>query len=252
MGSNPNWIQNLRTWGEAGVVKLGKDGKTGDRGSTMMFVGYPSSHESDSVRMWNQDTNRVVTTRDVIWLKRMFFDIPTANNATLELEISGNDDVEAVDEVIDANDTLESGPWEGTKVDVPVSRFGRAIKPVNRLIESISLMIEADSSTAINLRYLGQLAELDQSEIAAVEFSCVGAGVGGGFTDSSKLKVMNYHQAMKSKDKKEWELEIENEKKRFDKYSALSPVPRNSIPKDGKVMTITWAMKKKSNGKYRG
>ena len=66
MGSNPNWMKNLHTWGEAGVVKLGKDGKMGDCGSTMMFVGYPASRESDSIHMWNQDTNRVVTTQDAI------------------------------------------------------------------------------------------------------------------------------------------------------------------------------------------
>ena len=56
-GKKPGWVINLRNWGEAGVVKLGKDGKTGDHGVTMMFVGYPFSHESDSVRMWNPETN---------------------------------------------------------------------------------------------------------------------------------------------------------------------------------------------------
>jgi hypothetical protein len=41
-GSNPNWVATLRTWGEAGVVKVvGKDGKTGNRGIEMM-------HSSDA------------------------------------------------------------------------------------------------------------------------------------------------------------------------------------------------------------
>ena len=47
-------------------------------------------------------------------------------------------------------------------------------------------------------------------------------------------------------------MEIGNEKKRFDKYNALSPVPGSSIPKDAKIMTTKWAMKKKASGKYRG
>ena len=72
-GKNPRWATNLRTWGEAGVVKEGKDGKTGDKGIAM-FVGYPVNQEADSVRMWNPITNGVVTTCDVIWLKRMFFE----------------------------------------------------------------------------------------------------------------------------------------------------------------------------------
>ena len=38
----------------------------------MMFVGY-ADHESDSVRMCNSVTAWVIMTRDVIWLKKMFF-----------------------------------------------------------------------------------------------------------------------------------------------------------------------------------
>ena len=47
--SNPNWAVNLRTWGEAGVVTDDPNGKYGDRGIEMMFVGYPANRESDSV-----------------------------------------------------------------------------------------------------------------------------------------------------------------------------------------------------------
>ena len=73
-GSNPRWTKNLQTFGEAGVVKEGKDGKTGNRGIAMVFCGYPYNRESDSMRMWNPGTNRVVTTSDVIWLKRMYYE----------------------------------------------------------------------------------------------------------------------------------------------------------------------------------
>jgi hypothetical protein len=38
----PGFSQYLCTWGEAGTVKTGKDGKTGDQGVTCMFVGYTS------------------------------------------------------------------------------------------------------------------------------------------------------------------------------------------------------------------
>ena len=50
-GKNPKWAMNMQTWGEAGVVKEGKDGKTGNRGINMMFVGYPLNQEEDSYRM---------------------------------------------------------------------------------------------------------------------------------------------------------------------------------------------------------
>ncbi len=66
---NPRWASNLRTWGEAGVVKEGKDSKTGSKDIALMLVGYPANRETDSLRMWSPDTNGVVTSRDVICLK---------------------------------------------------------------------------------------------------------------------------------------------------------------------------------------
>ena len=39
-GAIPMWSKKLWVWGEAGVIAEGKDSKTGDRGATMMFVGY--------------------------------------------------------------------------------------------------------------------------------------------------------------------------------------------------------------------
>merc|ERR1712127_224283 len=66
----------------------------------MMFVGYPANRETDSVRMWNPDTNGVVTSRDVIWLKRMFFE----NKVEVKPFNMSNDDkvkvkVEATDKI---------------------------------------------------------------------------------------------------------------------------------------------------------
>ena len=61
----PNWSKHLHKWGEAGTVKTGKDGKIGDRGVTMMFIGYANNHEGNVFRMWNKKTSRVSETRDV-------------------------------------------------------------------------------------------------------------------------------------------------------------------------------------------
>ena len=72
----------------------------------MMFVGYPLNREEDSVRMWNRATNGVVTTRDVIYLKRMFYEIPNEKSEMIRiLEESNEPDgtVDAVDEVPSAD-----------------------------------------------------------------------------------------------------------------------------------------------------
>ena len=50
----PTWTLHVRTFGEAGTVKIGKNGKLGDRGCTMMYVGHADGHAGDVYRMWNQ------------------------------------------------------------------------------------------------------------------------------------------------------------------------------------------------------
>ena len=52
----PKFAKYLCTWGEAGKVKSGKDGKLGDRGITMMMVGYATHHEGDMYRVLNLET----------------------------------------------------------------------------------------------------------------------------------------------------------------------------------------------------
>jgi hypothetical protein len=69
----PKFVKHLRTFGEAGIVKNMKDGKVGDRGITMMFVGYLSAHDGNCYRMYNPVTLQVSETRDIIWLGQMYF-----------------------------------------------------------------------------------------------------------------------------------------------------------------------------------
>lgn len=290
-GSNPKWAANLRTWGEAGVVKVGKDGKTGDRGIKMMFVGY-SNRESDSCRMFNPETNRVWSTRDVIWLNKMFYEKPVDNeiNVGLEIELdpSAEDEVEQGDDYEEdeqipdlAEEIEEEVPVVEDEVvvedEAPVNatnrtRTGRLIRAPERLIETMASM--AGTGTAAEMRMLGALAELDNLEIATAAFlnnsdldlealaeqlnlsslgelNLVGAGLDGG-VDMEKLKVMNFREAMASDDADKWMEEVLNEKRRMDKFNAFTPVPRSELPANAKVLSTTWAMKLKANGTRRG
>ena len=110
------------------------------------------------------------------------------------------------------------------------------------------------SVSAAEIRYLQAMAELDNSEVKTegMKLALVGAGIGGGFANTNELKVMNYKQVMQSPDRAAWEEEIENEFKRFEKFNVFTVVPRNELPSDAKVMSTTWAMKMKTNGKLHG
>ena len=90
-------------------------------------------------------------------------------------------------------------------------------------------------------RYYERLAEL----------GCVGAGLGGGFENTNELHVMKYKEAMKTGDRKLWQKAVAEEHERMVKHDVFKAVKKKDLPPKAKVLTTTWAMKKKSNGKYR-
>ena len=56
-GKNPKCAGNLRTWEEAGTVKIYKkmSPKIQDRGVTCMMIGYPKDHAGDCYQMWDKE-----------------------------------------------------------------------------------------------------------------------------------------------------------------------------------------------------
>jgi hypothetical protein len=98
-GVLPNWTSNLRDFGEAETVKTrtGMTPKLDDRGVICMFVGYAKDHPKETYLMLDLTTRMVKTTRDVIFLGRMYFP---------------DEDQDAVDVVC----TVPA--WEGVNVDL--------------------------------------------------------------------------------------------------------------------------------------
>ena len=138
----------------------------------MVFVGY-ADRESDSVRMWDMRTSWVVVSRDVIRLKRMvikddvtsIIDLATPEDPEAEsdtgLEIKGMDDTTMPEPNSDNQSNKLGGTvkWASPMVTGPSTmhtRAGRAIKPPDRLTYA----------PAVELRYLGEMAELDHGKIA--------------------------------------------------------------------------------------
>jgi hypothetical protein len=101
--------------------------------------------------------------------------------------------------------------------------------------------------TAAEVHYYATIKELGKYP---GEFGCVGAGLGGGFLNTQELHVMKSKQAMKTKDKQHWEEGVNEEHDRMLKHKVGEAVPCETIPHGNKIISSTWAMKKKSNDKY--
>jgi hypothetical protein len=76
-------------------------------------------------------------------------------------------------------------------------------------------------------------------------------GVGGGFVNTKELHVMKYKQAMATQDQASWTKAVQEEHERMVHHGVFKVTSRTQLPHGIKVLTSTWAMKKKSNGTYR-
>ena len=78
IGQNPMFTKHLQTWGEAGTVKIktSTSPKLNDKGTHCMFIGYTYNHPGDCYKMYDPKTGRTRETRDIIWLKQMFYQQP--------------------------------------------------------------------------------------------------------------------------------------------------------------------------------
>ena len=113
-GKLPDFLKNLHTWGEAGVVKLKSktSPKIINRGVTCMFVGYPANHASDCVEMWDASKNSYHVTRDVTWLHRMFYSKNgEAKEAITEIQ-DGKGDDNGLDIPVNEDDSVKANPFE--------------------------------------------------------------------------------------------------------------------------------------------
>jgi hypothetical protein len=85
----------------------------------------------------------------------------------------------------------------------------------------------------------------------ADEYTAVGAGLGGGFENTAELRPMKYNEALHGPDKKKWETALDEEHNRMLKFGVWEAGRRRDLKTASKIITSTWAMKKKASGTYR-
>jgi hypothetical protein len=73
-GTNPNWVKNLRTFGEIGIVytKPTKIHNLENRGNPCIFIGYAEVHTSNVFKFYNPKTYAAILSRKVYWLNKSY------------------------------------------------------------------------------------------------------------------------------------------------------------------------------------
>ena len=243
-------------------IKTNTTPKIADRGIQCIFVGYSKDHDGDCYEMWYPKTNRVYTTRDVIWLNRMYYtkEVAEGTRVVEPLEVlAGNDDTFIDPDDDDAIHTIpkenEDGNDEHTKKDETEEVAEEHTENQLPFGTTRSGTMFRDMAAANIFKYPVQLTRAEEEYMTYMkelnEIACIGAGIGGGFDNTMELHVMKYDTAMKSSDAEQWRKAVEEEYERMEENGVWTPVPKSTVPTNAKVLTSTWAMKKKSNGTFQ-
>eukprot|EP00957_Ditylum_brightwellii_P159968 12177039-Ditylum_brightwellii.AAC.1 len=125
---NPTFAEHLRTWDDAGTVKVKKatTSKLANKGVQCMFVGYTLNHVDNCYCMLNLSTMRVMISRDIVWVRRMYFNPPSIFRHPA-IEIDNHEIVEKeAGESIDAEESIEAG--ESTCTDSDDKNFNTNVE----------------------------------------------------------------------------------------------------------------------------
>ena len=75
-GALPKWSKNMCTFGEIAIVADGKNceiqSKLDDQGLPGLFVGYPVDHASNVYKLFSINTEKIILSRNVIWIKKNY------------------------------------------------------------------------------------------------------------------------------------------------------------------------------------
>ncbi len=213
-----------------------------------MFVGYASNHEGNCYRMWNPNTKKISETRDVVFLKRVFFGTPT--KPVPNKQSTDNGDLNSVQQdkrggtisadFVTVDDNAVT--FESVDSSVPVfpvvnhnlglSKYRHANRPTMYYDPTTGHIIGAKATALAN--FYQCLEDTDGKMV----FTSIGAGIGGGFENTMELKPMKYRDAINGPDRKVWEKEIENEDEQMVKNNAWEPVKKSLLPKGTQVIDI--------------
>jgi hypothetical protein len=221
---SPLFEQHLKTFGQVGIMTL-KPGsaiksKLGDRGIKCLFLGYAANHAGNVYRVLNVETNMVMISRDVKWLKT--FDINKNSQEQANYDLDDDDELErlqqpvAPDQVVAVNNAANP---------VRLARELRGLQPFNN-----PGRLEIEGHNNHLCFFVPESAEEDDTPTTFQE----------AWYHKDPVKCAKWRQAIRL----EFRQMIKNGVWR--KGSGI-----NSLPANRKGIGTKWVFKEKKNGVFR-
>jgi len=256
-GTAPRFVNHLQTFGEMGVVAEHTKkirSKLADRGKTCIFVGYANRHAGEVYRMYDIKTNKVITTRDVTWLKKMYREYAgiTASKIVQSSEDKawGEDD----DEDDDGSTVIRSNiAGQEMEAEEPPADQARATMPT--LSRTERLLRELNTSYNPTLRTQAPSSLVEDVEVA--DFSQLISPIDSAFmhqvTNTDKEPSL-FPEAWNHRDELErnhWREAIKKEIKSMIEKKVWRGMSLEDVPAGRTPIGSKWVFKKKKNGVYR-
>ena len=193
-----------------------------------MFVGYSEGHAGDTYRMLNQKTGRVMVTRNVRWLQRLYKDEDPTQSRLVSWNDTGD---EAANEVIEAREDEQ----EVTTVREPEAEE-----------------VDDNEDASMNPRVMRALRTLHTSYNPTLKDVVDFAFVGG--TMEGHQNPVTFQEAWHHPDEHErssWQAAIRKEFKDMISKGVWRYTKTSKVPSDRRLIGCKWVFKVKGNGVYR-
>ena len=122
-----------------------------------------------------------------------------------------------------------------------MTRSGRSLRIPERYTFDLGVLAPTKDKFGYQMD-INALAMVDIDPIEEEAILVVDVLVGG-FDHTSEFKVMKYDKAMKTKDRKKWEISVEEEHERMKKYKVWILVKMHHLPNKENFLTSAWAIK---------
>ena len=236
----PKYARNLKTFGEIGVCKDNskrKKAKLENKGKHAMFVGYADNHAGDVFRMLNLSTNKIITTRDVIWIQKMYGEhvgLKRSKYRETVLKLLAEPDEDDDDEPhqTETEDESDGDPRELTEEKTGELGGRDKQNEIPREVRNLQTFYNPEP---------GELAEL------ALEAALLGA------TDSGYEEPKTFREAWDHPDettKKKWREAIRHEFRMMLKRGVWRYQQKDSIDPSQRLVGHKWVFKIKRLGLY--
>ena len=224
----------LKTFGEMCVVttKKGIQGKLKDRGTVVIFVGYPENHSDDVYRVFNPTTKQVIKSRDLIWLNLSY---GNWNKSKSNLKIDDDDLSDSEAPCDDAKNLAV--PEEPTPEGTEALKYKKVLKETSKL----KSWFNPDPSKYIELQDSGGEMIVERADFALSMIDLV--------KDPESFEEAYNHTDINKKIK--WRHAISKEFEDMKAKGVWEKFNKSEIPNGRNCIKNKWIFKTKRNGIFR-